>query len=122
MDYKFSILGWNDCYWLFLVLGLFVVGLLANVLLIAGVLKDRPKYFLPFLLVGCVKLVIDVGNEIMRMSKRPILQPSDALLEILMVVTYLYFIICVVSYYVEVRKRQNEAKETVISVVLPTTV
>jgi hypothetical protein len=82
-----------------------------------GVLKDRPNYFLPYVIFGCLQLVqtfIGFANNFDSTSplKKLARNPFGIALEILMIIVPIYFVICVYSYYVDVKKRQKEAVET----------
>jgi hypothetical protein len=97
---------------------LLIVGILANVVLIAGVLKDRPKFFLPYLIFSWGQLVLIILDTTHKFLSGRILDDIDLVATIITPLIPLYFVICVHSYYVDVKKQQNQAKETVV---MPTT-
>jgi hypothetical protein len=110
----------HEIFW-----ALIVFGSIASVTLITGVLKDEPNFFFPYIVCGCVSFVLVTLKaalyiQYLDMSDFKRKSPIIAL-QVLPVVLSLYFIICVLSYFVEVKKRQKEVQETVVSVVLPTT-
>ncbi len=49
-------------------------------------------------------------------------RPFDYLPVFVVLLIAVYFMICVYSYYVEIKKRQKEKRDTVVSVALPMTV
>jgi hypothetical protein len=95
---------------------LIIVGLLVNVALIAGVLKDQPKFFLPYLIFSWGELVFVIIRIVHNVLNERNLGDVDVFQFVTPLVT-IYFIICVYSYYVDVKKQKKETKETVI---LPT--
>jgi hypothetical protein len=102
-----------------LVILVFLIGAISNVVLIVGVLKERPKYILAYVIFNCIQLVlgfVTVSYDLVIKKA----YPSESLILFLALLIAVYFTICVYSYYLEVQKRQKE-KDTVVSITLPTT-
>jgi hypothetical protein len=104
-------------------LALVIVGLISNFILIVGVLVDQPKFFFPQIFFGCAATGLTAFRAFLyvyhlEVSKFGRNFPYRKVgLLILPVVVFIYFVVCVLSYYREVTKRRKEAKETVV---LPT--
>ncbi len=112
--------SWVSIY--YAVYTLLIAGFLVNVILIAGVLKGRPKFFLPYLIFAYFQLVLLILRTANKFLRERFLGDVDIAVTIITPLIPLYFVICVHSYYVDVKKQQKEAKETVVSVVMPTSV
>jgi hypothetical protein len=113
--------------WIFLVFVILdnLIGLILYVILIVGVLKERPKY----LLVSLILISIHFGLTIivaldMKIPEFQLIarRPFDYLPVFVGLLIAVYFMICVYSYYVEIKKRQKEKRDTIVLVTLPTTV
>ncbi len=84
-----------------------------------GVLKGRSKFFLPYLIFAYFQLVLLILRTANKFLRERILGDVDIAVTIITPLIPLYFVICVHSYYVDVKKQQKEVKETVV---LPTSV
>jgi ribosomal protein L1 len=90
-----------------------------SVILITGVLKGRSKFFLPYLTFAYFQLVLIILRTANKFLRERFLGDVDIAVTIVRPLIPLYFVICVHSYYVDVKKQQREVKETVV---LPTSV
>jgi hypothetical protein len=94
---------------------LLIVGSIIDVILIVGVLKEWTKYILSYVIFACIQLAfifIQFVFDWMNVSGVPG-KTVDVVFLIVAPLVIIYFMICVYSYYVEVKKRQKERRETV---------